>query len=604
MGWYRSSSTNHSHTESDTDSFLEPTHHNQDDPLLNLQQTVGNRAVQRLIQPDASPPQHASAAPHELALLDAEEAPSSTEGRDQYFTPGHYASPGSGAQTGGGSTTDSGCASYEPGEVHASKQEPGVLSEPVSSVGTDTLVIADFGVGWRHVKPSIANHSLIRAWQRVLTDNPLATVEVTGFSDCVGAKTDNERLRLGRANRVASLLGSDLRPSQLTVKAAPHGTFLTDNSSRSNRAMNRSVKIQIRYPAAQPQLSLLREEDLCGGQKCFSDEDIYPPVHAKGEDAASGLASSPRGFEYSKDLKKGTMKWILKIAASQAANDPAAARIQITFTPKPPYRLQTVTFLQTVVTTKADSVSSPKKPTLVDQRPDIEEIEPFYGADWNPATNTWQAESVQTPVPPGFKNQPSTNTDPSAYLFDEPLLYPGMAKIFESVVVIPETGEILGSLRWGFTKTQLLGGRLDDCTDLPSPGFDVAMQNYYSMPKGSDPQSPGRFDTILDGYDFGNYDLNEDNKKKLDPVIAAFLKGSPNSPTMRIAVSGFADAGEHDDPDFTSLMRALLVQRYMMSKGVPQDKIDVNSFGANWARYPTSPGENRNRRVQVRTYYK
>ncbi|HWG97030.1 MAG TPA: OmpA family protein [Nitrospira sp.] len=556
-----------------------------------------------MVNPDVSSPRHASAAPQELALLDTEEEPSTTEGRDQYFTPGHYASPG-GAQAGGGQTADSGCASYEPGEVHASKQEPGILSESVLSTGTDALVLADFGVGWRHVKSSTANHSLIRAWQRVLTDNPLATVEVTGFSDCVGSKTDNETLRLDRAKRVASLLGSNLRLSQLTVKAAPHGTFLTDNSSRSNRAMNRSVKVRIRYPSSQPQLGLLPDENLCGGRKCFSDEDIYPPEKAKGDTAASGLVSSPRGFKYSKDLKKGTMKWTLKIAVDQDKPGPAA-RIQIAFTPKPSYRSHTVTFLQTVVDTKADTRFAPPERTFVDIRPDVEEVEPFYGVDWNPATNTWQAESIKTPVPQGFKNQPSTNTDLSTYLFDEPwLMYAGQAKIFESVVVIPETGEVLGSLRWGVTKTQLLGGGLDDCTDLPSHGFDVAMQNYYSMPKGSDPQSPGRFDTIIDGYDFGVYELSEENKKKVDPIIDAFLKGSINSPTMRIAVSGFADAGEHDDPEFTSLMRALLVQRYMMSKGVPQDKFDVYSFGAAWARYLVSPGENRNRRVQIRTYYK
>ncbi len=584
-------------------SSLEPTRHKQDDPLLHLQQTVGNRALQRLIKPDASAHQHASAAPQELALLDTEEESSTAEGREQYFTPGHYGNPDSSAQTGGGSTADSGCASYVPGEIHASKQEPGILSEPVSSSGTDTLIIADFGVGWRHVKPSTASHPLIRAWQHVLTDNPLATVEVTGFSDCVGAKTDNETLRVGRAKRVASLLGSDLRPSQLTVKAAPHGTFLTDNTSRSNRAMNRSVKIQIRYPAAQPQLSLLREEDLCGGQKCFSDEDLHLPEKAKGQDAASDLAPSLRALKQSKNLKKGTMAWSLELTGTKGQGGPAA-RIQVAFTPKSPYRAQTVTFLQTVVTTHANAVSAPTEFTLADQRTDIEEIEPFYGADWNPDTNTWQAESVKTPVPAGFKNAPSSSTDSTAYLFDEPWLYPSMAKIFESVVVIPETGEILGSLRWGVAGDQLLGGRLDDCTDIPTHGFDVAMQNYYSMPKGSDPQSPGRFDTIIDGYDFGEYELSEDNKKKLDPVINAFLKGSINSPTMRIAISGFADAGEHDDPDFTSLMRALLVQRYLMSKGVPQDKIDVYSFGTAWARYPTSPGENRNRRVQIRTYYK
>ena len=459
---------------------------------------------------------------------------------------------------------------------------------PVSLVRPDTLHVADFGVDWRHVKPSIANHPLIRAWRTIIEGNPLATVQVTGFSDCVGTEQNTADLRTGRARRVAALLGSDLEPGRFTVKAAPRDSFFTNNLNRFSRAMNRSVTIRLHYPSTQPQLGLIREEDWCAGRKCFSDEDLKPTEEAKGQGAASDLAPSLRTLKNSKDLKKGKMTWSLELTGTKGQGGPAA-RIQIEFTAKPPYRSHTVTFLQTVVTTKTDTRSAPTEPTLVDQRTDIEEIEPFYGADWDPQNNVWRAESVNTPVPAGYKNAPGSSTDPTAYLFDEPWLYPSMAKIFESVIVIPDTGEILGSLRWGVAEDQLLGGRLDDCTDLPSHGFDVAMQNYYSMTKGPYPQSPGRFDAVIDGYDFGDYELSEDKQKRLDPVINAFL----NYPKMWIAVSGFADAGEHDDPDFTSLMRALLVQRYMMSKGVPQDKIDVHSFGAAWARFAPSASEAR-----------
>jgi outer membrane protein OmpA-like peptidoglycan-associated protein len=556
---------------------------------IAAQQTYGNHTIQSLLKPYEPSSGHPSKSPSALTLLnnDADETPA--DERDQYFAPGRYAGPS------GGTAADA-CSQYEPGELDQSKQESGVLSSPVWLIGPDTILVADFGVNWRHVKDSAAKHPLLATWRGIIDSNPFATIEMTGFSDCVGTEGNNEHLRAGRARRVAALLGSEVDPGRYTVKAAPRNTFFTDNLNRFSRAMNRSVTIRIHFPVSRPQIGLIKEDNLCGGQKCFSDEDLKPTEEAKGKDAASDLAPSWRPLSGSKDLKKGTMKWTLQHSSSGTAT----ARIQIEFTAKPTYRSHTVTFLQTVLSTKVDSVSAPSEQTLVDLRTDIEEVEPFYGADWDPDHNAWQAESVRTPVPAGFKNAPSSSTDPTAYLFDEPVVFSGMARIFESVVVVPETGEVLGSLRWGLTPDKLLGGRLDDCTDLPSAGFDAVMKNFYSMPKGSDPQSPGRFDVIIDGYDFGQFELSGDNQKKLDPIVNAFL----NYPRMWIAVSGFADAGEHDDPDFTSLMRALLVQRYMMSKGVPQDKIDVHSFGAAWARYPTSPGENRNRRVQVRTYYK
>lgn len=344
-------------------------------------------------------------------------------------------------------------------------------------------------------------------------------------------------------------------------------------------------------------LSLLREDEMCGGQKCFSEEDLHLPEAAKGTEAASGLAPSLIPRKGSKELKKGRMDWFLVTTGTKGKGGPAA-RIQITFTAKPSYRSQTVTFLQTVLTTKADTVAAPTEETLVDMRTDIEELEPFYGADWDSGKKGWIAESVKTPVPQGNKNAPSSSADASAYLFDEPWLYPGMGKVFESVAVIPETGEILGSLRWGVAGDELLGARSDDCTDMPSAGFDKTMLKFYSEPR-SDPDRPGRFDVIIDGFGPENIELSPDHERKLEPIIAKFL----SYPKAMIAVSGFADTSE-DDPSFVSEMRALIVQRHMMSKGVPQENIDVHSFGAAWARFPSSPSETRNRRVQVRLYYK
>jgi hypothetical protein len=345
-------------------------------------------------------------------------------------------------------------------------------------------------------------------------------------------------------------------------------------------------------------LSLIRQEDFCGGQKCLSDEDLQMTEESKGPQAYSDLAPSLIPRKGSKDLKKGRMEWTLQAPGSEGKG--SSARIQITFTAKPSYRSQTVTFLQTVLSTKEDTVATPSQQTNVDLRPDIEETDPFYGADWDPGKNAWEAESVKTPVPEGFKNSPSSGTDASAYLFDQPVVYPGMARVFESVAVIPETGEVLGSLKWGLSKDTLLGAQTEDCTDLPSAGFGATMSKFYSVPQGEAGYDVyGRFETILEGYAAGDFDLGTENQKQLDPVISKFVA----SPKMQIAVSGFADTSE-EDPSFVSEMRALIVKRYLMSKGVPEGSIDVLTFGSAWARYPSSPTETRNRRVQIRTYYK
>jgi outer membrane protein OmpA-like peptidoglycan-associated protein len=130
------------------------------------------------------------------------------------------------------------------------------------------------------------------------------------------------------------------------------------------------------------------------------------------------------------------------------------------------------------------------------------------------------------------------------------------------------------------------------------------MTAFYSPRKNAGGGSePERFDAILDGYAADSFDLSSLNEKQLEPVITKYLN-YPNKPNKtQIAVSGFGDAND-EDPIFTSEMRAVVVMRYLMTKGVPDTNIDIHHFGAAWARYPTGPSEQRNKRVQVRTYYK
>jgi outer membrane protein OmpA-like peptidoglycan-associated protein len=336
----------------------------------------------------------------------------------------------------------------------------------------------------------------------------------------------------------------------------------------------------------------LRADEMCGGQKCFSDEDLQMPQEAKGPHASYDLAPSLYPRKGSKELKKGRMEWVL-----HPTQGTSPAHIQITFTPKSSYRSHTVSFLQTLLEGEPDTIASQK--TVMDFIRDKEESEPFYGADWDPGKKEWVAEGA----PAGYKNAPSSTTEPSAYLYDEPVVYQGMTRIFESVAVIPETAEVLGSLRWGVFGNTILGAQNDDCTDLPSATFDALMTAYYSprTDTGGGPE-PEQFDTILDGYAADSFELSGPHEQQLKPVIKKFLD-YPNKPNKtQIAVSGFGDAKD-EDPTFTSEMRAVVVMRYLMDNGVPDINIDIHHFGAAWARFPAGDSEDRNRRVQVRTYY-
>ncbi len=137
------------------------------------------------------------------------------------------------------------CPVYERGEEHASKQEPGILPSPVVTLKADTLLVADFGVDWRHVKPATKVHPALRDWLAAARADPDATLEVLGYSDCVAPPKHNDFLRRGRARGVAALVG----PRATSVKPAPVGSFVATNLTRTGRAMNRGATIRVVTPA-------------------------------------------------------------------------------------------------------------------------------------------------------------------------------------------------------------------------------------------------------------------------------------------------------------------------------------------------------------------
>ena len=140
---------------------------------------------------------------------------------------------------------------YQPNEIAISRTEGGNLAQDVvmiPAVGNaicQYLVIRDFGVDWRHVKSSTRNHPLLLVQlNRFETDKSLQ-FRIVGYSDCAGDERNNLLLRRGRVRNVFHLLGNSARSRVFAVEPAPPHTYLTDNSTVSARAENRSVVIEI-----------------------------------------------------------------------------------------------------------------------------------------------------------------------------------------------------------------------------------------------------------------------------------------------------------------------------------------------------------------------
>jgi hypothetical protein len=152
------------------------------------------------------------------------------------------------------------CYPYEPNEVAISWTNAGHLAPDVVLVAPappilpgaealiracEYLVIRDFGVDWRHVKPTAISEPLFRS-QLVRFETQKGLVfRIVGYSDCVGVEANNFLLRTGRARNVFKLLGSSARSRVMAVTAAPPATFLTDNSTATARANTRAAVIEV-----------------------------------------------------------------------------------------------------------------------------------------------------------------------------------------------------------------------------------------------------------------------------------------------------------------------------------------------------------------------
>src|SRR2546428_8603542 len=83
------------------------------------------------------------------------------------------------------------------------------LQTPPSLPGADALIrsceyliIRDFGVDWRHVKPTAISEPLFQFQLFRFETNKKLVFRIVGYSDCVGVEANNFLLRRGRAMNV------------------------------------------------------------------------------------------------------------------------------------------------------------------------------------------------------------------------------------------------------------------------------------------------------------------------------------------------------------------------------------------------------------------
>jgi len=138
-----------------------------------------------------------------------------------------------------------GCAP-EPGEVTASHTPAGILTKDVESTDKG-LLIADFGIDWRHVKDS-AKSELVPWIHKFETEPEITAICIYGYTDCIGPGDARYHtwLRTQRARRIFNLLGLIARSKVKVCGPAPLGTYIGPNTDRAARARNRSVLIVYR----------------------------------------------------------------------------------------------------------------------------------------------------------------------------------------------------------------------------------------------------------------------------------------------------------------------------------------------------------------------
>ncbi len=320
----------------------------------------------------------------------------------------------------------------------------------------------------------------------------------------------------------------------------------------------------------------------------------------------------PADITGSKTLNKGEMKWTLTAVSH------SSSRVDVDFKPDATkVEAKTISFGQTVLNkvgtglayaggtpddpgknaAKFQPFEEPGSKKRMDHHPDAEN-DPFYGAEWDQANKTWTQERADWAI--GGSNK-KAGTSTSATMFDTPgtgWAREGHGDVeiqFETVPMVLETREPLGSLLWGHkikdeenSPIELTGGQDADCTDTPSADWAKTMDQFYV----------GKFSEILDDFEIAKADLKPDHKAKLDNIVTKLNADA----ALRAQLGGAADlTGDAKFNETLSLKRAENARDYLVDKGIDAARLEVQSYGADWARAEAQPGvsEGKNRRVQI-----
>ena len=138
---------------------------------------------------------------------------------------------------------DEDCSNYEQGEIDDSHSESGILGNDII-LEPGRIIIADFGVDWRHVKNIAKTSPTLQSWFQIFESNPSYSLKIVGYSDCVGSENNNTHLRQGRAKRVEDLLPAGAKSRVGFRGMAALGDYIGNNTTKEERAKNRGVVIE------------------------------------------------------------------------------------------------------------------------------------------------------------------------------------------------------------------------------------------------------------------------------------------------------------------------------------------------------------------------
>ena len=163
---------------------------------------------------------------------------------------------------------------------------------------------------------------------------------------------------------------------------------------------------------------------------------------------------------------------------------------------------------------------------------------------------------------------------------------------------------LLSGLAWGCKFSASASGKVNTAGDVSG---DASASSEKTEPPAETAETKtitlkeGRLDykgVINFEYDKANLKDDPDTQKTLGE-FKAFLEQHPE---VEIEVEGHTDSrGSADKNQVLSLQRAESVRAYLVSKGIPSDKISANGLGSSRSidSNDTAEGRQRNRRVEM-----